>query len=119
VCEGSGFRTDSYGPPSARGAPTAAALPHSTAEAIDCATKSITTTSGTGASSGRAPSFTRRQGTPLVYDGVMYMPNPNDVMQAPDVATGEIFLSPLRTGHLRRPQPSPAVPPPRGLRISR
>ncbi len=24
----------------------------------------------------------RRQGTPLIYDGVLYMPNPSDVIQA-------------------------------------
>ena len=29
--------------------------------------------------------------TPLVYDGVMYMPNPNDVIQALDAATGEVI----------------------------
>ena len=31
-----------------------------------------------------------QQGTPLVYDGVMYMPNPNDVIQAIDAATGDL-----------------------------
>ncbi len=29
--------------------------------------------------------------TPLVYDGVMYMPNPNDVIQALDAVTGEVI----------------------------
>ena len=29
--------------------------------------------------------------TPLVYDGVMYMPNPNDVIQALDAVTGELI----------------------------
>ena len=33
----------------------------------------------------------RQQGTPLVYDGVMYMPNPNDVIQAIDAATGDLL----------------------------
>ena len=33
----------------------------------------------------------RQQGTPLVYDGVMYMPNPNDVIQAIDAVTGDLF----------------------------
>ena len=32
----------------------------------------------------------RQQGTPLVYDGVMYMPNPSDVIQAIDAATGDL-----------------------------
>ncbi len=31
-----------------------------------------------------------QQGTPLVYDGVMYMPNPSDVIQAIDAATGDL-----------------------------
>ena len=30
------------------------------------------------------------QGTPLVYDGMMYMPNPGDVIQALDAATGDL-----------------------------
>ena len=30
-----------------------------------------------------------QSGTPLAYDGVMYMPNPNDVIQALDAATGD------------------------------
>ena len=32
-----------------------------------------------------------QQGTPLVYDGVMYMPNPNDTIQAIDSVTGDLF----------------------------
>ena len=32
-----------------------------------------------------------QEGTPLVYDGVMYMPNPKDVTQAIDAATGELI----------------------------
>ena len=31
-----------------------------------------------------------QDGTPLVYDGVMYMPNPRDVVQAIDAATGDL-----------------------------
>ena len=31
-----------------------------------------------------------QSGTPLAYDGVMYMPNPNDVIQALDAATGDL-----------------------------
>ena len=30
------------------------------------------------------------QGTPLVYDGMLYMPNPGDVIQALDAATGDL-----------------------------
>ena len=33
----------------------------------------------------------RQQGTPLVYDGVMYMPNPRDVIQAIDAVTGDLL----------------------------
>ena len=32
-----------------------------------------------------------QEGTPLVHDGVMYMPNPNDVIQAIDARTGDMF----------------------------
>ena len=32
-----------------------------------------------------------QEGTPLVYDGVMYFPNPSDVVQAMDAATGELL----------------------------
>ncbi len=35
-------------------------------------------------------SGTSQQGTPLVYDGVMYMPNPRDVIQAIDAVTGDL-----------------------------
>lgn len=31
-----------------------------------------------------------QEASPLVYDGVMYLPNPNDVTQAIDAATGEL-----------------------------
>ena len=31
-----------------------------------------------------------QEGTPLVYDGVMYMPNPRDVIQAIDAVTGDL-----------------------------
>jgi alcohol dehydrogenase (cytochrome c) len=33
----------------------------------------------------------RQQGTPLVYDGVLYMPNPNDVIQAINAVTGDLI----------------------------
>ena len=32
-----------------------------------------------------------QQGTPVVYDGVMYMPNPRDVIQAIDAVTGDLI----------------------------
>ena len=32
-----------------------------------------------------------QEGTPLVYDGVMYMPNPRDVIQAIDAITGDLI----------------------------
>src|SRR5262249_55893924 len=31
-----------------------------------------------------------QEGTPLVYRGVMYMPNPSDVIQALDATTGDV-----------------------------
>ena len=33
----------------------------------------------------------RQQGTPIVYDGVMYMPNPSDVIQAIDAVSGDLI----------------------------
>ena len=33
----------------------------------------------------------RQQGTPIVYDGVMSMPNPEDVIQAIDAVTGDLI----------------------------
>ena len=39
-----------------------------------------------------------QEGTPLVYGGVMYMPNPEDVIQAIDAVTGDLiweYRSPL------------------------
>ena len=32
-----------------------------------------------------------QQGTPLVYNGIMYMPNPFDVIQAIDAVTGDLI----------------------------
>ena len=40
-----------------------------------------------------------QQGTPLVYDGVLYMPNPRDTIQALDAATGDLLWE------YRRPRP--------------
>ena len=37
----------------------------------------------------RALTDGHQSGTPLVYDGVMYMPNPNDVIQALNASTGD------------------------------
>ena len=39
----------------------------------------------------RALATGSQQGTPLVYDGVMYMPNPRDVSQAIDAVTGDLL----------------------------
>ena len=39
----------------------------------------------------RALTDGRQQGTPLVHDGVLYMPNPNDVIQAVDAVTGDLL----------------------------
>ena len=33
----------------------------------------------------------RQQGTPIVYDGVMYMPNPSDVIQAIEAVSGDLI----------------------------
>ena len=41
-----------------------------------------------------------QEGTPLVYDGVMYFPHPNDITQAIDAATGDLIWE------YRRPAPS-------------
>ena len=41
-----------------------------------------------------------QQGTPLVHDGVLYMPNPRDVVQAIDAATGDLLWE------YRRPRPA-------------
>ena len=47
----------------------------------------------------RALTAGNQQGTPLVYDGVLYMPNPRDVIQAIDAVTGDLFWE------YRRPRP--------------
>ncbi len=39
----------------------------------------------------RALSQGLQQGTPLVYNGVLYMPNPRDVIQALDAVTGDLI----------------------------
>ena len=40
-----------------------------------------------------------QEGTPLVYDGIMYFPNPDDITQALDAATGDLIWE------YRRPYP--------------
>ena len=47
----------------------------------------------------RALTAGNQQGTPLVYDGVLYMPNPRDVIQAIDAVTGDLLWE------YRRPRP--------------
>ena len=39
----------------------------------------------------RALTTGRQQGTPLAYDGVLYMPNPRDVIQAIDAVSGDLL----------------------------
>ncbi len=39
----------------------------------------------------RAMTDGRQQGTPLVYDGVLFMPNPADVIQAIDAVSGDLL----------------------------
>ncbi|MDX1385181.1 MAG: PQQ-binding-like beta-propeller repeat protein, partial [Thermoanaerobaculia bacterium] len=41
----------------------------------------------------------RQQGTPLVYRGIMYMPNPADVIQAIDAVTGDLLWEYRREVH--------------------
>ncbi len=47
----------------------------------------------------RALTAGNQQGTPLVYDGVLYMPNPRDVIQAIDAVSGDLLWE------YRRPRP--------------
>ena len=47
----------------------------------------------------RALAGGNQQSTPLVYDGVLYMPNPRDVIQAIDAVTGDLLWE------YRRPRP--------------
>ncbi|MBN1239463.1 MAG: PQQ-binding-like beta-propeller repeat protein [Gammaproteobacteria bacterium] len=44
-----------------------------------------------------------QEGTPLVYDGIMYFPGPSDVTQAIDATTGDLIWE------YRRPQPDDAA----------
>src|ERR1700692_3225470 len=47
-----------------------------------------------------------QEATPLVYDGVMYLPNPRGVIQALDASTGDLIWE-YRPGVV---QPAPSVP---------
>jgi alcohol dehydrogenase (cytochrome c) len=47
-----------------------------------------------------------QQATPLVYDGVMYLPNPRGVIQALDAATGDLIWE-YRPGAAPPPAPAP------------
>ena len=63
-----------------------------------------------------------QEGTPLVYDGVMYFPNPSDLVQALDAATGDLHVgvSPLAAERSRRVFPRAVdQPQPRDLRATR
>src|SRR6202521_1739670 len=46
--------------------------------------------------------------TPLVYDGVMYLPNPRGVIQALDAATGDLIWEYRPADKARTPAPAPA-----------
>ena len=50
-----------------------------------------------------------QQATPLVYDGVMYLPNPRGVIQALDAATGDLIWE-YRPGATPPPAPAGARP---------
>src|SRR5215510_14755219 len=47
------------------------------------------------------------EATPLVYDGIMYLPNPRGVIQALDAATGDLIWQ-YRPQIARPPAPAPA-----------
>lgn len=44
----------------------------------------------------RAMTAGRQQGTPLVHDGALYMPNPNDLIQAIDAVSGDFICEHVR-----------------------
>ena len=50
-----------------------------------------------------------QQATPLVYDGIMYLPNPRGVIQALDAATGDLIWE-YRPGATSPPAPAAARP---------
>src|SRR5438876_11991708 len=47
------------------------------------------------------------EATPLVYDGIMYLPNPRGVIQALDAATGDLIWQ-YRPAAAKAPAPAPA-----------
>src|ERR1700730_8880532 len=49
-----------------------------------------------------------QEATPLVYDGVMYLPNPRGVIQALDAATGDLIWE-YRPGEAQPARSSPSV----------
>src|SRR5262245_11860597 len=49
-----------------------------------------------------------QEATPLVYDGVMYLPNPRGVIQALDAATGDLIWEYRPAAPARAPAPRPA-----------
>jgi alcohol dehydrogenase (cytochrome c) len=50
-----------------------------------------------------------QEATPLVYDGVMYLPNPRGVIQALDAATGDLIWEYRPADKARTPAPAPAA----------
>src|SRR5438552_12625227 len=48
------------------------------------------------------------EATPLVYDGIMYLPNPRGVIQALDAATGDLIWQ-YRPQTARPPAPAPGA----------
>jgi alcohol dehydrogenase (cytochrome c) len=50
-----------------------------------------------------------QEATPLVYDGVMYLPNPRGVIQALDAATGDLIWE-YRPTSQQSPEPPPPAP---------
>src|ERR1700676_2254838 len=49
------------------------------------------------------------EATPLVHDGVMYLPNPRGVIQALDGATGDLIWEYRPADKTRTPAPAPAA----------
>src|SRR5262245_52656633 len=58
-----------------------------------------------------------QEGTPLVHDGIMYFPNPNDITQAYNAATGEFIWEYRRSVPEDAGEYFPAVPTNRNLAI--
>ena len=52
-----------------------------------------------------------QEGTPLVHDGVMYLPNPIDVVHAIDAATGDLIWEYRRSfpDDIAKSVPFPAI----------